>query len=210
MAQGIDYFSLYFVFSSAITLSVLSLFVTLFIDFTLYGGKGSVKLNRRTVFAAGGMTGFYGIYYVVLQLGWGEFRFVNGTGADHFKNTAVISLATALIFTGAVINIAGRLQLKGNWANRVTIYDGHTLVTGGIYKFIRHPLYASIIYMHIGGCLAFKNLPCAFMTAFILTPLMCYRARQEESLLRVEFMEYDRYMKNTGMFFPKFRNAFIN
>lgn len=194
---------LYYILSILITISVVSLFVTLFIDFSIYGNKAAVKKSRRSIVATGSIVGFYGVFFTVLQFGWGSFHYSNLSGAFFYVNIFVILLAAAMIVTAAILNILGRLQLKGNWANQISIYEGHTLVTGGVYKAVRHPLYTAIILMLFGGCLAYKNLLCAALTAFVFIPSMYYRAKQEENLLREEFAEYEGYIKNTGMFFPK-------
>ena len=76
------------------------------------------------------------------------------------------------------------------------------LVTRGIYQFIRHPLYASLIYLTWGlffktpsmldGCLA------VISTAFLYAT-----ARADESECLVKFGgEYATYIKNTKMFVP--------
>jgi protein-S-isoprenylcysteine O-methyltransferase Ste14 len=76
------------------------------------------------------------------------------------------------------------------------------LVTNGIYQSIRHPLYASLIYLTwgiffkspslLGGCLAVVS------TAFLYAT-----ARADESECLIKFgEEYAGYMKKTKMFIP--------
>jgi protein-S-isoprenylcysteine O-methyltransferase Ste14 len=76
------------------------------------------------------------------------------------------------------------------------------LVQTGIYRFIRHPLYASLLYLAWGiffkspalldGCLT------AFATAFLYAT-----ARADEAECLVKFgEEYAGYMKKTKMFIP--------
>jgi protein-S-isoprenylcysteine O-methyltransferase Ste14 len=76
------------------------------------------------------------------------------------------------------------------------------LVTGGIYRYIRHPLYASLLYLAWGiffkspslleGCLA------AVATAFLYAT-----ARADEAECLVKFgEEYAGYMKKSKMFIP--------
>ena len=205
MALNEGIYAFYYALSFIITLSVISLFVTLLIDFAFYGDKSAVKINKRSIVATSSIAGFYAVYYAVLQLGWGSFSFVYRNSADLYVNFSLIIFAAAMIVAGAAVNILGRLQLKNNWSNQIKIYKEHALITRGVYKMIRHPLYTSIMLMLCGGCLAYKNILCVALTAFVFVPFMYYRARQEESLLRAEFSEYARYMADTGMFFPKLR-----
>lgn len=79
----------------------------------------------------------------------------------------------------------------------------HKLVTNGIYKYIRHPLYTFGSSMF----LAFGMMADSWFVAFlgILTfILMAIRTPKEEANLITKFGdEYREYMKLTGRFFPK-------
>ena len=183
-----------YIISALITLSVVAVFVAIFIDFVIYNSKNTVKKSRRSIVATGSMIGFYVVYYFVLR-----YRI----GGLYFIDPYIIIIGTAMIVAGAVFNILGRIQLKGNWANHIKIYEGHSLVNRGIYKVVRHPLYASIMLMLFGGSIAYRNWLSAVLTAFVFIPFMYYRAKQEETLLQEEFAEYEEYKKTTGMFFPK-------
>jgi len=183
-----------YIVSALVTLSVVAVFVAIFIDFVIYNNKNTVKKSKRSIVATGSMIGFYVIYYLVLRYRLGRLFIIDYN---------IIYIGTAMIVAGAIINILGRLQLKGNWANHIKIYEGHILVNRGIYKVVRHPLYASIMLMLFGGSIAYRNWLSAVLTAFVFIPFMYYRAKQEETLLQEEFAEYAEYKKTTGMFFPK-------
>jgi len=179
-----------------VALSVVAVFAAIFADFAKYGQKVAKK-SKRSIVATGSMMGFYAVYYLVLRFGPGYFDFVN------IYIIFIAVLGTAMVFAGAVLNIIGRLQLGGNWANHIKIYENHVLANRGVYKIVRHPLYASIMLMLLGGSLAYRNWLSAAMTAFVFVPFMYFRAKQEEALLQEEFAEYEEYKKTTGMFFPK-------
>ena len=101
------------------------------------------------------------------------------------------------------MNILGRLSLGRNWANHIKIYSDHVLVSGGVYNIVRHPLYASLIWMFLGASLVYFNYLAFLAIAFVFSPFMYYRAKQEEELLLKEFEEYNAYQQKVGMFFPK-------
>ena len=113
-------------------------------------------------------------------------------------------MGAILVIVGCYINIKGRFTLKHNWANQVTIYHDQTLVTSGVYKIVRHPLYASIILMLVGGCFVYTNFIAMLSIFIVFIPMMYYRAKQEERLLQSEFAEYVDYKKEVWMLFPKF------
>ena len=110
---------------------------------------------------------------------------------------------TALTLIGSFINVAGRTQLGANWANQIKIYEKHQLQTQGIYRIVRHPLYASTIWMFLGAAVAYLNYAGFLATCIIFIPAMYYRAKQEETLLMERFPEYEGYRQSIGMFFPK-------
>ena len=108
-----------------------------------------------------------------------------------------------MVFSAAV-NICGRMSLGKNWANQIKIYPDHVFVASGAYRLVRHPLYASIIWIFFGASLVYENYVAFFLTLLVFVPFMYYRAKQEEDLLTKEFQDYKNYQKEVGMFFPKF------
>ena len=104
---------------------------------------------------------------------------------------------------GCAVNIAGRLYLGSNWANQVTLYHGQELVTEGAYRFVRHPLYASLIWMFYAASIVYVNWAAFAANTCIFVPFMYLRARQEEDLLLKEFAGYAEYRRRVGMFVPR-------
>lgn len=78
------------------------------------------------------------------------------------------------------------------------------LVTGGPFKYVRHPMYVSIYVMLVGiGLLFFFSwIWFAIMIGFI--PIWYVDCRIEEKLvIELHKEKYLDYKKRTGMFFPK-------
>jgi protein-S-isoprenylcysteine O-methyltransferase Ste14 len=76
------------------------------------------------------------------------------------------------------------------------------LVTVGAYRYIRHPLYASLLYLAAGAWL--KHVTPASTLLFAIAALFLYAtARVEESENLARFgSEYAAYMRQTKMFIP--------
>lgn len=95
-------------------------------------------------------------------------------------------------------------SLGPNWAPGVRIRKNHQLISRkGPYKYIRHPIYAYYYLLSIGFFLSSPDLRFG-----IITLLACFefyrRAKREEKLLLAKFgQKYQKYMEETGMFFPK-------
>ncbi|HEX9107237.1 MAG TPA: isoprenylcysteine carboxylmethyltransferase family protein, partial [Longimicrobiales bacterium] len=106
---------------------------------------------------------------------------------------------------GAVVNVAGRVNLGRNWADQITEYRDQSLVQRGAYALVRHPLYASITWMFVGAALIYRNAVLLGATLLVFLPAMVRRARQEERLLEQRFPEYHGYRRRVGMLFPRWR-----
>lgn len=75
-------------------------------------------------------------------------------------------------------------------------YNGH-LVTGGLFKNVRHPHYASIVLIGIGLAFFFYSL-FAFVVSIIAIPIMIVSILDEEKLLLKKYgKEYEEFMRKT-------------
>jgi protein-S-isoprenylcysteine O-methyltransferase Ste14 len=76
------------------------------------------------------------------------------------------------------------------------------LVRVSVYRFIRHPLYGSLIFLAWGIFLKNPNVPGASL-ALVATLFMVFTARVEESeCIRYFGRSYREYMDRTRMFIP--------
>jgi protein-S-isoprenylcysteine O-methyltransferase Ste14 len=88
--------------------------------------------------------------------------------------------------------------LGNRFSGLVAIQQGHTLVTDGIYRVIRHPSYLGLLLNTLGWALAFRSGVGLLLTALTLVPLVA-RIRAEERLLQSQFgAEYDAYRARTS------------
>ena len=187
-----------FVIQLIICSSVLALFISILIDFTLYTRDENVKKEKKSIVETGTMTLFLFAFYLILITKVGIVPIHD----NNLKYTMIILGTFAIVF-GCIMNILGRFNLGSNWANHIKIYQKHILIEKGMYKIVRHPLYASIMLMFYGACLVYRNIICFIAVTFIFIPFMYYRARQEEILLMETFSEYSDYKNRVGMFFPR-------
>ncbi len=185
------------IIQAIISACVLALFLSVFIDFMLYSRSHNVQKERKSIVETGTMTFFLLAYYLIL---------VSKAGIVDLKLQLIGQLLTilgiAMIIIGCFANIMGRFNLGRNWSNQIKIYKEQTLVQTGMYRIVRHPLYASIILMFYGGCLVYRNILAFLAVSIVFVPFMYYRAKQEEALLLQRFPNYKEYRKSTGMFFP--------
>ncbi len=117
--------------------------------------------------------------------------------------SAMQIVGLAFIVVGASISISSRKSLGTNWAHafEYQVKSKQELVTSGIYKFIRHPIYAGVILGFIGGELVAKSY--LVFIVLILIPAAYHQAELEEKLLIRHFGEdYKKYMKRSKMLIP--------
>ena len=96
----------------------------------------------------------------------------------------------------------GKLDSKRNDPSLVGIEKTTELVTTGIYHYIRHPFYSSLLFLGWGIFLKHVSWVC-FLLALIVTISLTITAKKEE-VENIHFFgeEYQLYMKQTKMFVP--------
>ena len=156
--------------------------------------KDKKKKEVKSIVETASMSAFFAVIWLVV---------FTRTGVIKFHNTYLNILFLIIYIIGIATNLLGRFYLGKNWGNNVVIYEDHTFVHNGVYKIVRHPLYASIIWMIYSISVLKSNYLVFILNTIIFIPFMYYRAKQEEKEVTKIFKEYNDYIKNTGMFFPK-------
>ena len=92
-----------------------------------------------------------------------------------------------------------------NWSPTLEIREKHELITGGIYGWIRHAMYASQWLWVIAQPLLLQNWIAGFINLIVFIPFYILRVRAEEQLMLEQFGDqYRSYMQKVGAVFPKF------
>ena len=108
-----------------------------------------------------------------------------------------------LIYQGVqLFRRQGRLDQERNDPALVGIEKTTELVTTGVYKYIRHPFYSSLLFL--GWSIFFKNINwIGALLAVVTTIILIMTARREE-IENIQFFgeNYQEYMKRTKMFVP--------
>jgi protein-S-isoprenylcysteine O-methyltransferase Ste14 len=109
-----------------------------------------------------------------------------------------------LVVIGIVISINARRVLGANWAHAADyqIKKDHTLITKGVYGFIRHPIYTGLLFASVGAELVVESYLFLFVLLFMV--FWSYsRGKREEKILEAHFGKaYADYKKRTKMLIP--------
>jgi len=115
-------------------------------------------------------------------------------------------LGAGLIFAGDLLFIWSHKALGSNWSPILEIRKGHTLVTDGPYRFIRHLMYAAIFLIGIGVSLLSANwiVALSYMMPTASPYLVCV-SDEEEMMIGQFGDEYRPFMTRTGRLISKLR-----
>lgn len=111
------------------------------------------------------------------------------------------------MYIGFVLNLVGAVLVIQGWR---VIHEQYwskeegkgTLVTNGVYAYIRHPQYTGFLLITLGLLVHWATIPLLIMWPILV--LLYYRlAKREEKDMEKEFgNQYIEYKKRTSMFLP--------
>ena len=77
------------------------------------------------------------------------------------------------------------------------------LITGGPYKYVRHPIYTGTIICLLGMVIVLRSLPGAIGLVVLFIPAAIYRGRAEDRVLARKFgQKWHDYGAKTGSLLP--------
>jgi len=110
----------------------------------------------------------------------------------------------ALVFVlSLALFLATHRQLGRNWSQTLELREGHTLVTHGVYRLVRHPMYSAFFLWALAQVLLLQNWiagPAGFIGFGLL---YAFRVGREEELMRSAFgRDYADYEARTKRIVP--------
>lgn len=103
---------------------------------------------------------------------------------------------------GVLVIAMGIIHLNDNLTALPSPKKNAELISNGIYKYVRHPIYLGILISMFA--FSFYAL-CGFklLISFLLTLVFYFKSVLEEKYLVERFEAYQLYKENTGRFLPK-------
>ena len=94
-------------------------------------------------------------------------------------------------------------DLGTNWSISLEIRENHSLVTSGVYTYIRHPMYSALFLYSVGQTLLCPNWIAGPSVLAAFTLAYVFRVGHEERMMVDRFgEEYNAYMKRTRRLIP--------
>lgn len=109
---------------------------------------------------------------------------------------------TGVYVLGLTVAVLGRIQLGSNWIDLedYRVLPRQSLVTRGVYRYVRHPIYTGDVLLLLGLELALNSW--LVLGVPVLIVVVVRQASAEEKLLSKSFPEYGVYRSRTKRFIP--------
>lgn len=119
-------------------------------------------------------------------------------------NSSLQLVGFGLVVVSVIISILARHELGASWAHAAEyqVKQKQELVTTGIYRYVRHPIYLGLLLSFVGGeIVAESYLAIPFL--FILLAGAYIQGKREENILLNHFgNKYKNYIQKSKMLFP--------
>lgn len=123
--------------------------------------------------------------------------------ADHALRPAPFLAGLACLALGLWLLQHSHADLGPSWSITLELRESHALVTRGVYRHVRHPMYVALLLYGAGQALVLPNWLAGpfYLVAIVL--LVALRLAPEERLLLEEFgADYEAYRARTRRLVP--------
>ena len=123
--------------------------------------------------------------------------------ADYSLRAGPLGAGVLCLVIGLWLFYRSHADLGTNWSVTLEMREQHRLITHGIYRRVRHPMYAALLLYAAGQALVLPNWVAGPSYFVVLLILFAFRVRAEERMMLEEFGdEYAGYMAQTKRLIP--------
>jgi protein-S-isoprenylcysteine O-methyltransferase Ste14 len=115
---------------------------------------------------------------------------------------ALVAAGLAIYTAGLLMAVMARIQLGRNWSDieKSRVNQDHALVAHGLYRWVRHPIYAGDLLLLLGLELALNSW--GVLGVIALAIYVRRQAAVEERALAATLPGYADYCRRTSRFLP--------
>jgi protein-S-isoprenylcysteine O-methyltransferase Ste14 len=167
--------------------------------FLLYISKKSI-LNFK-------VHGFYRFFVfnstLLLVLLNAPFWFINPFSLLQIISWVLLIISTILVFQSFyLLKKHGGIRIRENETTNFKFENTNILVNDGIYKYIRHPMYSSLLFLCLGAFSKSISLYTTLLTVIAILFLILTAKTEEKENIKFFGYSYEEYIKETKMFVP--------
>ncbi len=115
----------------------------------------------------------------------------------------LITGALCLMF-GLWLFYRSHADLGTNWSITLEVREKHQLVTHGVYRWVRHPMYLALLIYSLGQGLALPNWLAGPSYGLAMVLMFAFRVAPEERMMLEQFgKDYEAYKTNVKRLIPR-------
>jgi protein-S-isoprenylcysteine O-methyltransferase Ste14 len=123
--------------------------------------------------------------------------------ADHPLRPVPLLAGSVCLAVGLWLFARSHADLGTNWSITLEVREKHQLVTQGIYRALRHPMYSALLLYSLGQALVVSNWIAGPSYAVAMSLLFAFRLGPEERMMLDEFgKDYEAYRARTKRLVP--------
>jgi len=123
--------------------------------------------------------------------------------AEYALGTGPLVVGVMCLVIGLWLFYRSHADLGTNWSITLEVREQHRLITQGVYRRIRHPMYLALALYSIGLALVIPNWVAGPSNLIAFAILCALRVRAEERMMVEEFGdEYAAYSARTKRLIP--------
>lgn len=123
--------------------------------------------------------------------------------ADYPSSPTASVCGVVCLAVGLWIFARSHADLGRNWSITLEMREEHQLVTWGIYRYVRHPMYGGLLAYSVGQALVVSNWIAGPSYGVAMVLLCAFRLGPEERMMLEAFGEdYSAYMRRTRRLVP--------
>jgi protein-S-isoprenylcysteine O-methyltransferase Ste14 len=167
---------------------------------SLHRGPGGKVTRSRKRLAEKLLLGFISLNFLctLIWLATPLLRF-----ADYPSRPAAFISGAAFLLLGLWLLYRSHADLGTNWSVTLEVREGHQLITRGVYRHVRHPMYLALVLYGLGQALALPNWVAgpAYLVGTLC--LVAFRIGPEERMMTEVFgASYEGYRARTRRLVP--------
>lgn len=123
--------------------------------------------------------------------------------ADYSLRPLSLLAGVVCLAVGLWLFARAHADLGTNWSITLEVREEHQLVTHGIYRAVRHPMYSALLLYSIGQALVVPNWIAGPSYSVAMALLVAFRLGPEERMMLEVFgKDYEAYLERTKRLVP--------